>query len=306
MDASQISLLELALHRHSDRVVMPGTPNVLYSINKRGPPSATVTAAAGSVLCFTVHITGGDGLEEFDALKDAGYLVTWVKHKQTNRFTALVNGALLRPMPALSSLPLAPSDPFDLRSLRVPLDFLFTFADLDRIHHVLHDTTRTLIEIGSMSFPVGALSDGRRIVVVFGVEFKQSATRAAPGTGHSRKLQRLATNTDIVYHLIEGNRQKRKVFNFSDVLKDQVYSCPYVISSADQYDPQEQTRAVDTSWPISQFTALDLVLVERGTAVQALWGEESYLASVERVESDRAYVYWDIDTTECGYVLFEV
>ena len=208
-------------------------------------------------------------------------------------------------MPALSSLPLAPSDSFDL-SLRVPLDFLFTSADLDRIHHVLHDTTRTLIEIGSMSFPVGALSDGRRIVVVFGVEFKQSATRAAPGTGHSRKLQRLATNTDIVYHLIEGNRQKRKVFNFSDVLKDQVYSCPYVISSADQYDPQEQTRAVDTSWPISQFTALDLVLVERGTAVQALWGEESYLASVERVESDRAYVYWDVDTTECGYVLFEV
>ena len=63
---------------------------------------------------------------------------------------------------------------------------------------------------------------------------------------------------------------------------------------------------MDTSRPISQFTALDLVLVERGTAVQALLGEESYFASVERVESDRAYVYWDVDTTECGYVLFEV
>ena len=46
------------------------------------------------------------------------------------------------------------------------------------------------------------------------------------------------------------------------------------------------------------------MVVERGTAAQALWGEESNMASVERVDSDRAYGLGDVATTECGYVVF--
>lgn len=163
----------------------------------------------------------------YDELVLAGFVVTWVTHRQQKRFSILVNGELLQALPALPNIQVSYNLMPTAKLQPCPeIDFGFSFADLDAIHDTLHNTMNETHVLNNITFPVASLSDGRRTVIIYGVEFKQGPTVATKGCGRSTKHRRLADDTILVYRTVSDN----KCYAFSRDNKSALQGCPWVIS----------------------------------------------------------------------------
>ena len=138
------------------------------------------------------------------------------------------------------------------------------------------------MDIDGLSFPIGTLSDGRRIVLVYGTEFKQHVLKKFP-TKKQGVAHKNVASTDLVYHA-PGKAFQKQVLTFTPENFSALWRAPVV---ADEIE-QQPTPKVEAS------TVDQAVNLQRGTRVMVKWaGEEAYPAWVCCVAGDTVTVFWD-------------